>query len=57
MENVLSVEFALSAVFHQRLYSDEVTVFSLRTIKGRTLWFSSKKSSALSFSSLSVTFI
>ena len=55
MEEVWSEEFAVKAVFHQQIYSNELTFSSLRTIKGRTVCFSTTKS-ALS-SSLGVNFI
>ena len=43
MEEVRSLELAIKAVFHLVVYSDKFTVFSLQTIKDRTLCFSTKK--------------
>ena len=34
MEDVWLAEFAVKAVFHQEVYSDEFMVFSLQVIKG-----------------------
>ena len=45
MENVRSVKFVVKAVFHYQICSDELAFFFLRTIKGRTLCFSTNKSS------------
>ena len=43
MEDVRSVEFAVKAVFTDKLFG-RIEVFSLQTIKGRALCFSTKKS-------------
>ena len=43
MEDVWSVEFAIKAVFFEQIYLDELTCFSLPTIKGKTPCFSTKK--------------
>ena len=55
VEDIWSVEFIIKGVFHQQIYSDELTFFFLRRIKGRALCFPTYKSSFSS--SLSVNFI
>ena len=46
MEDDQSVEFAVKVVYHCQIYSDELTIFSLRRKKGRTL-FSTKRSAVV----------
>ena len=43
MEDVWLGEFAVKAVFHKQIYRDELMFFSLITIKGRTLCYSTKE--------------
>ena len=43
MEDIQSVEFAAKEVFHQQIYSDELTFFSLRKKKIGLFVFQQRK--------------
>ena len=47
MEDDQPEEFIVQANFHKEVYSDETAFFSLWTLKGRALCFSTKKSAAM----------